>query len=71
MRRHNAVRGIGAGHIEITVLESALSLVEHIEGLRFVLFDRRNCFLKQGFGFVGCTVLASLTCPRSGKYQTD
>src|SRR5262245_10126378 len=37
MRRYNAVFGVGAEHIKITVLKAVLSFVEHIECFRLVL----------------------------------
>ena len=52
MRRHDAVRGVGAAHIKIAILEPALALVEHVQRLRFVFFHRGDCAFKHGFGFV-------------------
>jgi hypothetical protein len=52
MRRHNAVRGVGAEHIKIAVPEPALALVEHIEGFCFVLLNRDNCPIEHGLGFI-------------------
>src|SRR4029453_15395364 len=51
MRCENAVRGVGAEHIEVAVFEAALALVEHLESLFFVLFQFSNCSLQHGLSF--------------------
>src|SRR6185437_909504 len=53
LRRYDAVRGVGAEHIKITVLEAALAIVEHIKRLRLVLFHCGHCSLEHSFGFLG------------------
>src|SRR5215510_5295102 len=50
MRCENAVRGVGAEHIKVTVLEAAFALVKHIKRLRLVLFHRIHCSLKHSLG---------------------
>src|SRR5262245_40449326 len=67
IRRYNAVFGVGAEHIKITVLKAILSFVEHIECFRLVLFHGDNCSLKQSFGFFGSAILA---CPQVGRNGT-
>src|SRR5262245_21439419 len=57
MRGHNAVRGVGAADIKVTVPKPALCLIEHIERLCFVFFHRGDCSLKHGLGFVCSAVL--------------
>src|SRR5262245_27856352 len=52
LRRDNAVRGVGAPHIKVSILEATLALVEHIQSLRLVLFHRGHCSLKHSFGFL-------------------
>src|SRR5262249_58212596 len=52
LRRNDAVRGVGAPHIKVAILEAALALVEHIQRLRLVLFHRGHCSLKHSFGFL-------------------
>src|SRR5215510_14989596 len=69
MRGHNAVRGVGAGDVKVTVLKPTLSFVEHIECLRLVLFYRGNCFLKQSLGFCGSAILGRPTRSNSGKEE--
>src|SRR4029077_15414347 len=39
MRGHDAVRGVRAEDVEVAVLETALALVEHREGLRLVVLQ--------------------------------
>src|SRR5262245_36231179 len=51
-RRYDAVRGVGAVDIEITVLKAALALVEHIKRLRLAFLHRGHCSLKHSFGFL-------------------
>jgi hypothetical protein len=60
LRGYDAVRGVGAPHIKITVLEAAFTVVEHIKRLRLVLFHRGHCSLKHSFGFL-CG--AEVSCP--------
>src|SRR6478735_3743128 len=60
LRRYNAVRGVGAEHIKIAVLEAAFALVEHIKRLRLVLFHRGHGSLKHSFGLL-CS--AEVSCP--------
>src|SRR5262245_11837272 len=52
LRRDNAIRGVGAPHIKVSILEATLALVEHIQSLRLVLFHRGHCSLKHSFGFL-------------------
>jgi hypothetical protein len=37
LRRDDAVRGVGAPHIKVSILEAALAIVEHIKRLRLVI----------------------------------
>src|SRR5262245_26942314 len=60
MRRYDAVQGVGAEHIKISVLEAALALVEHIKRLRLILFHCGHCSLEHGFGLLGS---AEVSCP--------
>src|SRR4029450_3949864 len=60
MRRYDAVKGVGAEHIKITVLEAASALVENIKRLRLVLVACGHCSLEHGFGFL-CR--AEISCP--------
>src|SRR4249919_2497347 len=52
MRRYDAVRGVGAEHIKIAVLEAAFALVEHIKRLRLVLLHSGHGSLKHSFGLL-------------------
>jgi hypothetical protein len=44
MRRDDAVGGVGAEHIKIAILEAAL--VEHVEGLGFILLHCGDCLVE-------------------------
>src|SRR5262245_18708054 len=50
MRCENAVRGVGAEDIKVTVLKAAFALVEHIKRLSLVLFHRIHRSLKHDLG---------------------
>src|SRR5262245_49828117 len=50
-RRYDAVRGVGAPHVEVSIPEAVLALVEHYQRLPLVLFHRGHCSLKHSFGF--------------------
>src|SRR4029079_4548415 len=63
-RRYDAVRGVSAPHIKVSILEAALALVEHIQCLRLVLFHRGHCSLEHSFGFL-CS--AEVGRPGGGK----
>src|SRR4026207_1478911 len=67
-RRYDAVRGVGAPHIKVSILEAALPIVEHIQCLRLVLFDRGHCSLEHSFGFL-CG--AELSCPGASGKQIE
>jgi hypothetical protein len=60
MRREDSVRGVGAEHVEITVLEAALTLVEHVERFPLVLLHGSNRSFKHGLGFFGTAKLPCL-----------
>src|SRR6476661_341002 len=51
LRRDDAIRGVGAPHIKVSILEAALAVIEHIKRLRLVLFHRGHCSLKHRSGF--------------------
>ena len=48
----DAVRGVDAPDVKVTILEAALPLVEHIDCFRFVRFHRGHCFFKHRLGFL-------------------
>src|SRR6478672_13155321 len=62
MRRYDAVRGVGAEHIKIAVLEAAFTLLEHVECFRLLLLHRGHCFLKHSFGFLCSSEVSCSDC---------
>src|SRR3982750_1576336 len=53
----DSIRHIGAPHIQVAVLEATLTLVERVEGLGLVRFQRDDGFLQHGLGFLLRAVL--------------
>ena len=61
MRRESSVRGIRTVHIKVTVLKAAITLVEHIERNRLVLFKATTA--------LSSIALASSGVPYSARHR--
>lgn len=50
-RCNNAVRSICTQHVQVTIFETTLAIVEHGKGLFLVLFHGSNSLIEHRFGF--------------------